>query len=58
MGISILSGTFTTFGSGIFLAGGTISVFNKFSVLISTTVLFSFAVAMLLFGTIMHIVGP
>jgi len=58
MGISILSGAFTTFGSGVFLFGGKIIVFNKFAVLITCTVVFSFIVATLLFGAIMHAVGP
>ena len=58
MGVSILSGSITTFGSGVFLFGGKIILFNKFAVLVTCTITFSFFVAMLLFGAIMHIFGP
>jgi predicted RND superfamily exporter protein len=58
MGISILSGAITTLGSGVFLFGGKIIFFNKFAVLITSTISISFAVAMVLFGAIMHVLGP
>jgi len=58
MGVSILSGTITTFGSGVFLFGGKIILFNKFAVLVTCTITFSFFIAMLLFSAIMHICGP
>ena len=58
MGISILSGAFTTFGSGVFLFAGKVTVFQKFAVLITCTVAFSFIVANLFFGAIMHSIGP
>ena len=58
MGISIFSGTLTTFGSGAFLFGGQLSIFNKFAVLITSTIVFSFFSSMLLFGALCHIVGP
>jgi predicted RND superfamily exporter protein len=58
MGVSILSGSITTFGSGVFLFGGKIILFNKFAVLVTCTITFSFLVAMLLFSAIMHICGP
>ena len=58
MGVSILSGSITTFGSGVFLFGGKIITFNKFAVLITSTISLSFIVAMLLFGALMHVIGP
>ena len=58
MGVSILSGFITTFGSGIFLFGGQIITFQKFAVLITSTISFSFLVAMTLFGALMHVCGP
>ena len=58
MGVSILSGFITTFGSGIFLFGGKIITFNKFAVMITATISMSFLVAMLLFGAMMHLFGP
>ena len=58
MGISILSGTITTLGSGVFLFGGKMVTFNKFAVIITSTISFSFLTAMLLFGSLCHIVGP
>ena len=58
MGVSILSGCLTTFGSGAFLFGGKLVTFKKFAVLITSTVGISFIVSMFLFGSIMHIIGP
>jgi protein dispatched 1 len=58
MGISILSGCVTTFGSGVFLFGGKLVTFNKFAIMITSTVTISFLVSMLLFGAIMHAIGP
>ena len=58
MGVSILSGFITTFGSGVFLAGGYLITFNKFAVLITATISISFVVSIFLFGAMMHTVGP
>ena len=58
MGISVLSGSITTFGSGVFLFGGKINTFNKFATLITGCIGFSFITAMLLFGSLMHSIGP
>lgn len=58
MGVSIMSGCFTTFGSGAFLFGGEVVFFRKFAIIITSTVLISFLVAVFLFGSIMHAVGP
>ncbi len=58
MGISIFSGAITTFGSGIFLFMGQIIMFKKFAVLITSTISISFLSSMILFGAIMHAMGP
>jgi hypothetical protein len=58
MGVSILSGTITTFGSGAALFGGKVVTFRKFAVLITSTISISFLMSMLLFGAICHICGP
>lgn len=58
MGVSILSGCITTFGSGVFLFGGIILTFQKFAIMITCTITLSFMVSMLLFGAIMHVGGP
>ena len=58
MGTSIASGTLTTFGSGVMLFGGQFTTFQKFAVLITSTIVFSFLMSMFLFGSIMHIMGP
>ena len=58
MGVSILSGTITTFGSGIFLFGGQVVTFKKFSILITSTITISFLTSMVLFGALMHTIGP
>lgn len=53
MGISIMSGMITTAVAGAFLFGGVILTFNKFAVLITSTVTISFLVAMILYGAIL-----
>ena len=58
MGVSILSGSITTFGAGAFLLGGNLLLFKKFGILITSTIAISFLVAMLFFGAIVHIAGP
>uniref|UniRef100_A0A7S3IUB2 SSD domain-containing protein n=1 Tax=Strombidium inclinatum TaxID=197538 RepID=A0A7S3IUB2_9SPIT len=58
MGVSILSGAITTFGSGVFLFGGEMVFFNKFALLITSTIALSFFVSMMLFGALMHAFGP
>jgi len=58
MGVSILSGFITTFGSGVFLSGGYLITFNKFAVLITSTISISFVVSIFLFGALMHTIGP
>ena len=58
MGISILNGSLTTIGSALFLLFGDLSVFFKFGVLISFTIIFSFVMAMLMFGALCHTIGP
>lgn len=58
MGVSIMSGSITTFGSGAFLFFGNILTFQKFAVLITSTISISFLIAMLFFGALCHIMGP
>lgn len=58
MGVSIFSGTITTMGCGVALFGGKMITFQKFAVIISSTIAFSFISAMLLFGALCHVMGP
>ena len=58
MGVSIFSGAMTTLGSGVFLFGGQIIFFQKFAVIITTTVLVSLAYAMVYFMSFVHAFGP
>jgi predicted RND superfamily exporter protein len=58
MGVSILSGYITTFGSGSALFFCEIVFFKKFGMTISLTVLFAFIIATFTFGAFMHAVGP
>ena len=58
MGISIMSGTITTFGSAVFLFGAQFIMNQKFAVIISSTIAISFLTAMLLFGALSHTFGP
>ena len=58
MGVSIFSGTITTFGAGLALFGGTLNTFQKFAVIITSTVGISFLTSMLFFGALLHLMGP
>jgi len=58
MGVSIMSGSITTFGSALFLFGADLSLYRKFAIIISTTAAMSFVVSMVLFGAMCHAVGP
>lgn len=58
MGASIFSGTLTTFGSGFMLFGGQYINFQKFAVIITSTISISFFMSMVFFGAVMHIMGP
>ena len=58
MGVSILSGFFTTFGSGSALFTCDFLFFKKFGMTISITVLFAFFISNFVFGAFMHTVGP
>jgi predicted RND superfamily exporter protein len=57
IGISILAGAITTFGSGAFLFPAVLITFTKFAVIISSTVLFSFLYSMFFFGAMCHAFG-
>jgi len=58
MGVSILSGTITTFCAGAALFGGMLNTFQKFAVIITSTVGISFLTSMLFFGALLHLMGP
>lgn len=58
MGVSIFSGSVTTFLSGLALFGGKIITFQKFALIICSTIIFSFATAMLFFVAVLHTMGP
>ena len=58
MGISIFSGFITTFGCGCFLFFGNFTFFQKFGLLITSTVTFSFIAASCVFGSLCHLFGP
>ena len=58
MGVSIFSGAITTLGSGVFLFGGTIIFFQKFALIISSTVILSISYALLYFLAFLHLFGP
>ena len=58
MGVSILSGTLTTAGCGIFLFGGDLIVYHKFGKILISTVVMSFYFSMIVFGSLAHTFGP
>jgi multidrug efflux pump subunit AcrB len=58
MGVSITSGAVTTFGSGAFLFGGFLILFQKFALLITSTIAISYFIAMVFFGAMSHCFGP
>ena len=58
MGVSIFSGAVTTFGSGVFLFGGHMIFFQKFALIITTTVAVSLAYALVYFTAFLHAFGP
>lgn len=58
MGVSILSGAITTFGSGVFLLFGNFTFFKKFALMITVTVIYSSAFAFLTFGAMCFAFGP
>jgi len=58
MGVSILGGYLTTFGSGIFLVTCEISFFYKFGQTIAITVTFAFLIATFSYSALMKTMGP
>ena len=58
MGVSIFSGALTTFGSGVFLFGGQMIFFQKFALIITSTVIVSLFFAMVYFTSFLHAFGP
>lgn len=58
IGISIFSGAATTFGCGFFLFFATTIFFQKFAVLITSTILLSLFYSLVVFTAINHWIGP
>lgn len=58
MGVSIFSGTMTTFCAGMALFGAKVLTFQKFALIITCTILISFLTSMLFFGALLHTFGP
>lgn len=58
MGISILGGAITTFGSGLLLLAAKLVVYFKFGVFITLTISFSLLYSLILFGSLSHLCGP
>lgn len=58
MGLSITSGCATTFLCGAVLFFGNLLFFQKFAMVICLTALMAYIMAMVVFGAIMHIMGP
>ena len=58
IGISIVSGAITTIGSSIFLLMATILFYEKFAILVLSTILFSLYFSLVFFVSINHWIGP
>lgn len=58
IGISIVSGAITTIGSGVFLLFATSLMFNKFAVLIISTISFAVLFSLGFFICLLHQFGP
>ena len=58
IGISIVSGAITTIGSGIFMFMATVLFFEKFAILVLSTILFSCYFSLVFFVCINHWIGP
>jgi hypothetical protein len=58
MGISVMGGAITTFGSAIFLMPCVILFFNKMAILMFATISFSFLFSLVFFVAMTHTCGP
>merc|ERR1711976_176899 len=58
MGVSIMGGYFTTFGSGVILLFTQFTFFYKFGETVSLAVTFAFLIATLVYGALMKAIGP
>lgn len=58
MGGTILGGSITTLGSGVFLFLATVTLFQKFAILITCTIIIAYLYSMVFFGSMMHLLGP
>lgn len=57
-GVSIIAGAVTTFGAGVFLRGGTIMFFQKFSVLIMASIAYSLVWALTFLPAVLMVLAP
>lgn len=58
IGVSILSGSITTFGSALFLIFSTFTLFKKFSFIILITIAFSVYFSLMFLPAVLHTIGP
>lgn len=58
IGVSIMSGSITTFISGMFLMFSILNMFVKFSIIIVTTIAFSLYFSLFFFSALIHVIGP
>mmetsp|Transcript_30331 Transcript_30331/g.34452 ORF Transcript_30331/g.34452 Transcript_30331/m.34452 type:complete len:967 (+) Transcript_30331:157-3057(+) len=58
MGVSILGGAITTFGTGVVLFATSLLFFNRFAWIISSTIVFATAWSMVFFPALLMTVGP
>jgi protein dispatched 1 len=57
-GVSIIAGAITTFGAGVFLLGGLIIFFQKFAVLIMSSIAFSLVWALTFLPALLMVAAP
>lgn len=58
MGVSISSAAITSFAAGSFFYLGKLVPFQKFAVIITSTIGISYLASMIVFGALMHEFGP
>lgn len=58
MGVSILGGTISTLGAGVFMLFGDLVAFYKLGFIIISTVFVAFNISMLFYGAMIHTLGP
>ena len=58
LGVSIFSGAITTMGSGLFLFFTVMIFFQKFAIIITSTILYSLLYSLVFFAALNYLVGP